>query len=261
VLQIIAYFLIGLTGVSFGLIGAGGAILMVPILVYLLGQSSESATGYALPISVLVSSVGTILALKQKQVHLRRAVEFGIPTALVTFSVRRFLLPLVPEIIAGIPRKNALMLAFAMILMLAAWAMIRGQKFQPSEKPHPMVGLLLGIGVGFIGGIFGVGGGFMIVPILVLFFGLPMRDAVGTSLCAVVMITSFGFAAETLNHPNLPWVFLAGLMATAATGMVIGSSLRQRIDGSKLKLGFGYFVFLIGLMVIGLELIKLNQPY
>jgi uncharacterized protein len=259
VLQALAYFLIGMTGISFGLIGAGGAILMVPIMVYMLGISSEKATGYALPISVLVSGVGALMSWKQKQLQFRKALEFGFPTAITSFATRKFILPLFPEIIAGIPRKNALMFAFAMILLTAAFAMIKAQKFQTPEKPHPWTGILLGIGVGLISGIFGVGGGFMIVPILVLFFGIPMREAVGTSLCAVVMITSFGFAAEVLNNPQLPWSFLAGVMVAAATGMVIGTLLRQKVDGNRLKLGFGYFVFSVGLLVIGLELYKLRS--
>jgi uncharacterized protein len=255
-LEIFAYFLIALTGVSFGLIGAGGAIIVVPILVYMLGVPSPKATGYALAISVLVSGVGSFLAFKQKQVHLKQALEFGIPTALVSFFARKVLVPLLPKDIAGLPMGNALMFGFAAVLLTAAVAMIKGQKFQPTEKPHPLTGTALGVGVGIISGIFGIGGGFMIVPILVLFFGISMKDAVGTSLTAVVMITALSFTGEILNNPSMPWGFLLGLMITAASGMVLGSFLRQRVDGAKLKLGFGYFVACVGLAIVGIELYR-----
>ena len=115
----LAYLLIGLTGVSFGLIGAGGAILIVPILVYLVGIPSEKATGYALPISMMVSGVGSLIGAKQKQVNFLRALEFGIPVAVMTFLTRRFLTPQIPEILFEIPKKSALMVGFAFILFWA----------------------------------------------------------------------------------------------------------------------------------------------
>jgi len=257
-MQILAYVLILMTGVSFGLIGAGGAIIIVPILVYMLGQSFEKATGYALPVSMLVSSVGAVIAAKQKVVDFKRAFEFGIPTACISFATRKLIVPLLPEVIFGLPRKSVMMLAFALILVGAGITMIKSKKFVPPEHPHPFAGLGFGVIVGLFSGIFGIGGGFMIVPILAIFFGLDMKFAVGTSLCSVVMITSFAFVAEFMNHPDIPWVFVAGIMAAAATGMVIGSFLRQIIDGTKLKTGFGYFVLSLALLLPVLEIIRLR---
>lgn len=255
-LTALAFFLVGLTGVSFGLIGAGGAILMTPIMVYMMGVSADKATGYALPVSLLVSSVGASLAAKQKQVHFQKAFEFGVPTALVGFLVRAFVLNLFPAQIFGIPLKSALMYGFAGVLLLAAIAMIKGQKFEPPSVVHPLTGIALGMVVGIIGGVFGIGGGFMIIPILVLYFGIPMKDAVGTSLFAVSIITLFGSVAEVIRHPNVPWGFIASLMACAATGMVIGSKLRQMIDGKKLKTGFGYFILFVGMLTVTLEYLR-----
>jgi uncharacterized membrane protein YfcA len=252
----LAYLLIGLTGVSFGLIGAGGAILIVPILVYLVGIPSEKATGYALPISMMVSGVGSLIGAKQKQINFMRALEFGIPVAVMTFLTRRFLTPQIPEILFGIPKKSALMVGFALILFVASLSMIFGKKFVPPEKPHPAIGLLFGSVVGLLAGVFGIGGGFLIVPLLVLFFGLDMKQAVPTSLTAVFLIVSSGFAAEFLNHSDLPWMFLGGIIACAATGMVIGSALRQVIDGNRLKAGFGWFVLAVGVLVLTLEFLR-----
>jgi uncharacterized protein len=257
-MEILAYFFILLTGVSFGLIGAGGAIVSIPILVYMLGQSFEHATGYSLGVSVLVSGVGTIMGAKQKVVDFKKAFEFGIPTAIVSFLSRYFISPLLPATMFGIPRKSAMMFAFAFILVAAGIAMVRSKKYEPPEHPHPMAGIMFGILIGLISGIFGIGGGFLIVPVLALFFGLDMKKAVGTSLCAVVMITTSGFIGEYLKHPDIPWSFVGGIMAVAGIGMVIGSLLRQVIDGSKLKAGFGYFVLTLAFALPILEIIKLS---
>ncbi|MEI8281867.1 MAG: sulfite exporter TauE/SafE family protein [Armatimonadota bacterium] len=258
-MEILAYFLILLTGVSFGLIGAGGAIVSVPILVYMLGQTFEHATGYSLGVSVLVSGVGTVMAANQKVVDFKKAFEFGIPTAVMSFLTRYYLNPLLPAMMFGIPRKSAMMFAFAVILVMAGVAMIRSKKYEAPANPHPITGICFGLGIGLISGIFGIGGGFMIVPVLAIFFGLDMKVAVGTSLCAVVMITSLGFGAEYLNHPDIPWAFVARIMASAGSGMVIGSLLRKVIDGSKLKAGFGYFILVLSVALPILEIVRLRS--
>jgi uncharacterized membrane protein YfcA len=258
---ILAYFFILLTGVSFGLIGAGGAIVSVPILVYMLGLTFEHATGYSLAVSILVSGVGTLMGAKQGVVDFRKAFEFGIPTAIVSFLARRYVSPQLPAMMFGIPRKSAMMFAFALILVMAGIAMIRSKKYEPIENPHPLLGIAIGCGIGLFSGVFGIGGGFLIVPVLALFFGLEMKKAVGTSLCAVVMITISGFAAEYLNHPDVPWLFVTGVMVAAGSGMVIGSLLRQVIDGSKLKKGFGYFVLLLAFVLPVLEIVRLLSSH
>lgn len=137
--------------------------------------------------------------------------------------------------------------------------MIRSKKYVPPEHPHAMAGICFGILIGLISGIFGIGGGFLIVPVLAIFFGLEMKNAVGTSLCAVLMVTTSGFAGEYLKHPDIPWVFVGSIMAAAGAGMVIGSLLRQVIDGSKLKAGFGYFVLTLAFALPILEVITLRR--
>lgn len=256
---VLAYFLIGLTGVSFGLIGAGGAILIVPIMVYMMGIESGAATGYALPISLLVSGTGAWIARRQGQVDLARAVQFGVPTALSTFATRKLLVPQIPLTLFGLPKSSALMFGFALILVGASVSMFFSNRVKSHEDAHPWTGTLLGLGVGLISGLFGIGGGFMIVPILAVFFGIDMKKAVGTSLTAVVMITALGFFAEFLNHPQLPWAFLGGVTVCAASGMVVGSVLRERVDSTGLKAGFKWFVLGVAVLVVGLELWKLGS--
>lgn len=257
-MHILAYFLILLTGVTFGLIGAGGAIIIVPILVYMLGQTFEDATGFALPVSVLVSSVGALFAWKQKLLDLKKAIEFGVPTAIVSFLARRYIVTMLPTTMFGLPRNSAMIFGFAIILLVAGLTMVRSKKIVPPENPHPIAGLGFGVFIGLMSGIFGVGGGFLIVPTLTLFFGIEMKKAVGTTLASVVFITSFAFVAQYLNHPNMPWPFIGSIMAAAASGMVIGSLLRQVIDGSRLKTGFGYFVASLSVVLPILEVIKLR---
>lgn len=257
-MEILAYFFILLTGVSFGLIGAGGAIVSIPILVYMLGQSFDHATGYSLCVSVLVSGVGTYMAARHKVVDFKKAFEFGIPTAIMAFISRNYIVGLFPDRLFGIPRQSAMIFAFALILVTAGLAMIRSKKYEPPTNPHPMMGIGFGLFIGLISGIFGIGGGFLIVPVLAIFFGLEMKLAVGTSLCAVLMITISGFAGEYLKHPDIPWGFVGWIMAAAGVGMVIGSMLRQKVDGSKLKAGFGYFVLSLAFALPILEMVKLS---
>ncbi len=257
-METLAYFFILLTGVSFGLIGAGGAIVSIPILVYMLGQTFDHAAGYSLCVSVLVSGVGTFMAARQRVVDFKKAFEFGIPTAIMAFISRSYIVKLLPDVVFGLPRQSTMIFAFALILVTAGIAMIRSKKYTAPENPHPLLGIGFGLLIGLISGIFGIGGGFMIVPVLALFFGLEMKLAVGTSLCAVVIITIFGFAGEYIKHPDIPWKFVGGIMAAAGTGMVIGSLLRQKVDGAKLKAGFGYFVLGLAVLLPIFEIFKLR---
>jgi hypothetical protein len=257
--EIFAYFLIFLTGVSFGLVGAGGAIIVVPILVYLMNQTPKNATGYSTFISVLVSGTGAALALREKSLDIKRAIAFAVPTAVVAFCIRFWLVPALPQTILGLPQKSAFMLGFALILPAAGYAMIANRQFK-SDHENPYLAVLFGLGIGVISGLFGVGGGFLIVPVMALAMQMDMKVAIPTSLGSVFIITLSSFIAEASRHPDMPWKFLLGISIVAALGMVAGSLARRRIDGARLKKGFGYFVVVIAVIIVIQEIIKLNQP-
>jgi uncharacterized protein len=258
-LQAIAYFFLFLTGISFGLIGAGGAILIIPILVYMLGQPGDLAPHMALPISVLTSGVGATIATRQGLVDFKRALEFGIPTAITTYLAVTYLVPAIPEVIMGMPRKSGLMVIFSFVLVAAGIAMIRPKKDVEHKDKHPLLGILAGLFIGIMAGVFGIGGGFMIVPVLAMMFGMEMKKAVGTALASVFLITSSGTVGVIQKHPNMPWGFLAGVIGCAVVGMVVGSLIRSRFDGNKLKVGFGYFIVAVAGFVLFMELVVKAQ--
>ncbi|HLO98777.1 MAG TPA: sulfite exporter TauE/SafE family protein [Fimbriimonas sp.] len=259
ILEAIAYFCLFLTGISFGLIGAGGAILIIPILVYMLGQPGDLAPQMALPISVLTSGVGASIAYRQGLVDLKRALEFGIPTAITSYLAVTYVVPAIPEVIIGLPRKSGLMVIFSFVLVAAGVAMIRPKKGVEHKDKHPLLGLLAGVLIGLMAGVFGIGGGFMIVPVLAMMFGMEMKKAVGTALASVFLITSSATVGVIQKHPNMPWGFLLGVIGCAVVGMVGGSSLRSKIDGNKLKTGFGYFIVAVAAFVLFMELIVKAQ--
>jgi uncharacterized protein len=257
--EILAYVFLGLTGVSFGLVGAGGAILVIPIMVYMLGVSATEATVLALPVSVLVSSVGASMGAKNREVDWGTVLRLGVPTALFSFLVRRIVESVLPKTLFGLPTGNVLMLLFSLILLTAGLLMIKARRYEVAEKPSLVKAVLAGSLVGVLSGVFGVGGGFIIVPVLVLVLGLEMKRAVPTSLACVVLITSMTFIASLTKNPALPLGFLAGVMGVAVVGMVIGVLLRAKVDGGRLKSGFGCLVLGVGVLVIGLEIFKLTQ--
>lgn len=258
-LQIAAYFCLFLTGVSFGLIGAGGAILIIPILVYMLGQPGDLAPQMALPISVLTSGVGATIAYKQGLLDFKKALEFGIPTAIASYLAVAFIVPAIPEVVIGLPRKSGLMVIFSFVLGAAGFAMIKPKKDSEHREQHPVMGLVAGVLIGIMAGVFGIGGGFMIVPVLAMMFGMEMKKAVGTALGSVFLITSSATVGVIQKHTSIPWPFLGGVIAVAVVGMVIGSVLRTKVDGNHLKKGFGYFIIVVGVFVLFMELVVKAQ--
>jgi hypothetical protein len=262
-MEIIGYLASALIGISLGLIGGGGSILTVPVLVYLLGVNAVEATAYSLFIVGSTALVGAYPKYKQGLVNLKTALIFGIPSIIAVYLTRKFLVPAIPTelfTVAGlmITKSILMMLLFAVLMVFASVSMIRDQKVGSNQKDvaqkfnYPMI-LLEGAIVGVLTGLVGAGGGFLIIPALVLFTGLPMKEAVGTSLLIIAAKSLIGFTGD-LGHFEMNWNLLLIVSSIAIAGIFLGNYLSLKIDGAKLKKGFGWFVLVMGLYIIAKEL-------
>lgn len=255
IIQILGYIGALFIGIVLGLIGGGGSILTVPILVYLLYINPVTATAYSLFIVGSVSSVGTIKNLRNGLVNFKTAITFAIPALLSVFSTRKYLVPAIPDTIFNIgnfilTKDIAIMIFFAIIMVLASVSMIKDRQpvIQKSSENNFLLLIILGFLTGIITGLVGAGGGFIIIPILVLLAGLPMKNAVATSLFIVAVNSLLGFLGD-VGHTEIDWKFLLPFSAIAVVGIFIGIWLNKFIDGKKLKKGFGWFVLAMGIYI------------
>ncbi len=264
-MEILAYLASVLIGISLGMIGSGGSILTVPVLVYLMHINPLLATTSSLFIVGTTSLVGGLRAYLKKQVDFRAITEFGIPSIFSIFVTRHYLLPALPDRLFAIGNFVVttdifLMILFAVLMLAASITMIvnnnesNSPEFTATErrdKVLPM--LLLGLVIGVVTGLLGAGGGFLIIPSLVLFLRLPMKTAVGTSLLLIAINSLFGFLFS-LKQFEYNWTILILFTLLAIAGIFIGSRLADKVRGSTLKRGFGWFVLVMGIYIIVKEL-------
>ena len=262
-MEYIGYFTSILIGVALGLIGGGGSILTVPVLVYLFAIEPVIATAYSLFIVGLTSAVGSVGYFKKGLVNIKTAIVFGIPSIIAVFTTRALIVPAIPKEIISIgdfilTKDLFLMLLFAVIMIIASYSMIKKDKKIASEEPqeqkfnYPII-LIEGALVGVITGLVGAGGGFLIIPALVILSKLPMKEAVGTSLVIIAAKSLIGFFGEG-GENGIDWQFLLTISAFAIVGIFIGTALSKKIDGNKLKPAFGWFVLVMGIYIITKEL-------
>lgn len=246
-------------GAILGLIGGGGSILTVPVLVYLLYMNPIIATAYSLFIVGVSSLFGAIKNIQKGLVDFRTAIVFSIPAFIAVYSTRKFIVPRIPEklFFVGdyeVTRDLGIMVFFAMIMLLASISMIFIKREDVNEEEtivkynYPMI-TIEGLVVGIITGLIGAGGGFLIIPALVLLAKLPMKKAVATSLLIIAIKSLIGFIGDVENL-EIDWNFLLTFTSISVVGMFIGIYLNKFIDGKKLKKGFGWFVFIMGIYII-----------
>lgn len=269
-MEILGYIGAILMGLSLGLIGGGGSILTVPILVYLFMVEPVLATAYSLFIVGLTSLVGSLSHMRMGNIHWRTAIVFGIPSILAVYATRAWLVPAIPDPILSIgsftlSKPIGILILFALIMVAAAYSMIRKQKAKADASAaeqevrfkYPLI-LAEGLVVGMVTGIVGAGGGFLIIPALVLLAKLPMKQAVGTSLIIIAAKSLIGFTGDLKGNEVIDWTFLLTFSAIAIGGIIAGSILSKRISNEKLKPAFGWFVLLMGIYIIGRELSNLS---
>ena len=255
-MELFGYLASILIGITLGLIGGGGSILTVPILVYLFKIDPENATSYSLFIVGITAMVGSYRHFTLGNLRLRSALYFAIPSVVSLLIIRKLILPNIPNSLFKIDNlevtKNLLiMLVFAVLMIAASTSMIRKSKSQHTDKPVNLYRLaFIGFLVGFITGFLGAGGGFLIIPALLFFANLEMKEAVGTSLVIIFINSLIGFTGDVISGITINYQLLLTITAIAIVGMLIGTQLSKRIEGSKLKPAFGWFVLITGIYII-----------
>ena len=252
-----------LIGLSLGLIGGGGSILTVPILVYLFKIDPVMATTYSLFIVGLTSFAGAVSHYQKDNIDIKIALLFGVPSLMSVFAMRKWVMPLVPHHLFNtgaieITKPVLLMCTFSLLMLAASFSMILKRK--DSVKSDIAISysklILQSVIVGIITGFVGVGGGFLIIPSLVLFAHLPIKKAVGTSLMVMTISSLLGVLGDIGRKVAIDYHFLMIFSAIAITGIILGSYLAKFVSEAKLKPAFGWFVLVMGLFVLITTLMK-----
>lgn len=264
-LELLGYICALIIGVILGLIGGGGSILAVPVLAYLFSVNEKIATAYSLFIVGASALIGGIKKHQKGLVDWRTAIVFGIPAIIGVTIVRRFLIPILPDTLFTIgdfvfTRRAGMFGLFAVLMIPAAFSMLKNKKEHSQKNDnsilvkynYPLI-LIEGLLVGGITGMIGAGGGFLIIPALVILAKMEMKIAVGTSLVIVAFKSLLGFFLGDALTIDIDWVFLGIFTGLSFVGIFVGSYLSQFIDGSKLKNGFGYFVFAMAAFIFYME--------
>ena len=265
-MESLAYIFAAAIGISLGLIGAGGSILTVPVLVYLAHVEPVLATAYSLFVVGSTALVGSMQNAFRKLVDFKTAFLFGIPSIVAVYSTRAWIMPAIPnefEVFGfDVDKGTGILLLFAGLMVASSYSMIR--KGRQREIEHGAAGdgnhhfglvLLEGVGVGMLTGLVGAGGGFLIIPALVLLAGLEMKMAVGTSLFIIAMKSLLGFTGDIQAGMMIDWPFLLAFTTSSVLGIFVGGWLTKYIHGSRLKTGFGWFVLIMGVYMVIREVV------
>jgi uncharacterized membrane protein YfcA len=261
-LEIIGYIGAVFIGLVLGLIGGGGSILTVPIMVYLMGFDVITGTAYSLFVVGTSAAVGSLRNIQSKNIDFKTAIIFAIPAVISVFIMRNYIVQLIPDVLFSndsftITKRIVVMGIFALFMILASITMIKGRKevtIEDKEKKRYGLLVVLGLLIGVFTGLVGAGGGFLIIPVLVLMAKLDMKKAVATSLLIIAINSLIGFIGD-VGTTEIDWRFLLIFSSISIVGIFIGIYLNKLIDGKKLKKGFGWFVLVMGVYIISKEFI------
>lgn len=249
-------------GFVLGLLGGGGSILSIPILVYLFHIDAVTASAYSLFIVGATSLAGAVPKYRDHLVNIKTGILFGIPSIIAIFITRRWIVPAIPDVIfqteALTLTKRLLVLGiFAVLMILASLSMIRGRKEIKTLTSGMRIPLTIieGILIGFLTGLVGAGGGFLIIPALIFLTRLPMKAASGTSLFIIAINSLVGFSGDLFTM-EMDWPFLLKVTALAIVGVHFGNVLSKRVSNTQLRKGFGWFTLAMGFYILGRELLK-----
>jgi uncharacterized membrane protein YfcA len=256
-MEFIGFICAAFVGISLGILGSGGSILTLPIMVYLMGIKPADATGLSLFIVGITSATGGITYVQKKLVDIKTAIIFAIPSIISVYVTRKFFLAHIPEILLRtdsfvVTKDLLILLAFAVIMVFVGYNMIRhAEKAEPDidecrEYNYTWLAII-GLISGALTGLFGVGGGFIIIPALVLFAKIPVRMSVGTSLLIIAFNSLAGFTEEMMvKHSSIDYKFLLLFALCSVTGIFIGFRISMRLKPADLKKIFGWFILIMG---------------
>jgi uncharacterized membrane protein YfcA len=252
---VIGYGFAIVIGLIMGLLGGGGSILTVPVFVYLLGFDEVTSTAYSLFVIGVTSTVGAGKNVFRKNVDFKSALVFGFPSFIAIPEIPEEIFTLGTEVFT---RKTMMMLFFSLLLIVAALPMIKKRKLISSkglDKVLPYTKMAFqGIVIGLLAGLVGAGGGFLILPALVLLSKLPIKKAIGTTLFIIAFNSLIGFSGDVQNI-EIDWEFLLPFTAFSICGILLGVYFSKFIEGPKLKRFFGFFVLIMAAYIIVKELI------
>lgn len=257
-LEIIGYCCALIVGISMGMLGAGGAILTIPIMVYLFKVEPVLATVYSLFIVGSTAFAGSINYIRQGLINIKSSLLFAIPAVIIMFAMRKLVVPAIPNEfdIAGVHvLKGTFILGFfSIVLLFSSMSMIIGGV--KKEKEHnsltskdKLILILSGASTGIITGMIGAGGGFIIIPALVLLAKMPMKEAVGTSLIIITINSLTGFAGDLTGNYQIDWSLILTFLLISIAGIFIGSILVKKVASAKLKIAFGWFILAMGIYI------------
>jgi len=238
----LGYLLAVLIGISLGLLGGGGSILTVPTLVYVMNVEPKAAIAMSLPIVGITSLSGAIRHWRAKRIDLRIAFGFGVVAMIGSASAA-----MAARFIPGVVQLTLL----GVVMLIAAVSMLRRRTSDEhaATTPHPVLLGAAALGVGALTGLVGIGGGFLFVPALVLLGGVPMKNAVGTSLVVIALNTAAG-AVGYRGQATIDWSVVGAFTLCAVAGSLVGAQLVQRVSGEGLRRGFaGFLVVMAGLVL------------
>ena len=252
-MQLLGLALALLIGLTLGLLGGGGSILTVPIFVYVLGFAVKPAIAMSLPVVGVTSLVGALGHWRAGNVNLRFALMFGSVSMVGAYAGARLAV-----FVSGTVQLTLL----AIVMLAAAASMLRSGRSQAGrvvERAHIVdgqagtmsFGLVIGVGlgVGLLTGLVGIGGGFLVVPALVVLGNLPMKQAIGTSLVVIAMNSLSGFFGY-FGQVSIPWSFVALFTAVSIVGILVGTYLVRFVSQAALKQAFAIFLALMGGMML-----------
>lgn len=248
-------------GIMLGITGGGGSILSVPILVYLFLLDVVMASAYSLFIVGITSMVGTVLKQKERMVDVRSGLVFAVPSILATFSTRKWVLASIPDLIFQIGSftltKRALLLGVlaVVIIIVSARTILNGKAKSNVSTPLKNYGLIpMGLITGMLAGLLGVGGGFLILPALVVFARIPFESAVGTTLFIIALNSLLGFLGDLLNY-SINWTFLLSVTVLSIVGVYVGILSNKVVPVQPLQRSLGWITLALGIWILIKELV------
>jgi uncharacterized membrane protein YfcA len=262
--EITGYCLSVLIGFSLGLIGGGGSILTVPVLVFFFDIDPALATTYSLFIVGIAASSGSINHYRMKNISYKTVLLFGIPSVIILFIMRRWLLQMIPSVLfqsggITITKSSFILIIFSILMLIAGWSMIRQKNYVPAKDRESFPRLMIqGALTGAVTGFIGIGGGFIIVPSLVLFAGLPMKKAIGTSLTIIIVNCIIGLMSNVDAISAINFHILAVFSVCAVAGIILGTQATRFISDKKLKPIFGWVIILMSIVVFA-EIFKQHK--